>query len=289
MNESETFQCHLEHAVVHGELFNRKSLGKPIIVVAGGPGLPYGYLVNIATLLPNHPIIFYDPAGVGQSESLIGSTCWQLNYFVEEIESIRQHFAIDDMVLLAHSAGTIVALEYTLAHHNRVGHLIMVSPIMCAELFQKQLRHLVELFPETLQQPLIDLLDGKAVDALDSMQSLAYFYEHHMYCQPIWPESLLEASRQLNHQMCEHLWGVNDFALTGSWRHYDSLENLESVTCPVMMLCGESDFVTEASCRLYSEYLVNGTFRLLTGVSHNPHLEDPEQFKSVIEQCLSLK
>jgi proline iminopeptidase len=41
---------------------------------------------------------------------------------------VRRHFGLDSVVLLGHSWGTVLALEYAIRHPERVSALILMNP-----------------------------------------------------------------------------------------------------------------------------------------------------------------
>jgi proline iminopeptidase len=59
---------------------------------------------------------------------------------IADLEKVRQHFKLDSVVLLGHSWGTVLALEYTLRYPQRVSRMILMNPAPASTDDYKQLR-----------------------------------------------------------------------------------------------------------------------------------------------------
>jgi proline iminopeptidase len=112
-------------------LYNARSDGTPIIVVAGGCALSSDYLENSLRFLADaHPVLFFDNRGCGRSEIKPDLANYSLHVFSEEIEELRRHFFPDrDIIVVAHSFGCIIAMEYAVNHLKSLQKLILVSPV----------------------------------------------------------------------------------------------------------------------------------------------------------------
>ena len=60
---------------------------------------------------------------------------------IADIEKVRQYYHLDSVVLLGHSWGTVLALEYALRYPGRVSHMILMNPAPASEADYKQLRN----------------------------------------------------------------------------------------------------------------------------------------------------
>ncbi len=286
MSLSEQFSCILPKGCIAGRIYNKNANATPIIVVSGGPGLTYHYLLNIAALLSDHPVIFYDAIGVGESSPIVHEKDWHLDNFVAEIHALREYFELNEFILLGHSAGTISAIDYALNFQQYLCGLILISPVISIHRYKNNLLQLISQFPQDMHQTFTALMQGENVDPMTLMEAMAHFSEQHMFCKFEWPDDLLTSSANVNAIMRDYLWGKNDFSLTGVWRDHDRLSALDSIQCRTLITCGQHDFIGADDCRLYADQMSNATFTLLQDVSHNPHLEDPAQFRQVMTAWL---
>ena len=99
------------------ELFCRSiGNGKPLVVVHGGPGLGYGYLVpHFRTLADRYRLVFYDQRGCGRSAPLANDSMATLEQCVEDLEGLRRSFGFERMSLAGQSWGAIIAIHYAVS------------------------------------------------------------------------------------------------------------------------------------------------------------------------------
>lgn len=84
-----------------------------IVVVHGGPGAGmHSVLPSLEPLAHNYILIFYDQRGGGRSALPADTTKLQPQYFVEDLEAVRQHFGLRKMNIIAHSFGSVLTAQY---------------------------------------------------------------------------------------------------------------------------------------------------------------------------------
>lgn len=124
--------------------------GDPLLIIHGGPGLSHDYfLPHLEELANTHFVIFYDHRGTGRSSVIQDSLSMNLETFVKDIEAIRMHFQFDKMNVLAHSWGSLLAVEYALSYGDGLDKLILSNPPALSqeydnEVFERQSLKLTE-------------------------------------------------------------------------------------------------------------------------------------------------
>jgi proline iminopeptidase len=99
-----------------------------IVVVHGGPGAGINDIrPDLEPLADGRVVIFYDQRGGGRSELPKDTTLLTPQYFVGDLESVREHFQLQQMSLLAHSFGAIIVAEYARAHPDRIARMVFLS------------------------------------------------------------------------------------------------------------------------------------------------------------------
>ncbi len=105
--------------------------GKPVVFLHGGPG---------AGLIPDYRrffdpeayhIILFEQRGAGRSTphaSLDDNTTWHL---VQDIETIREQFGIDQWLVFCGSWGSTLSLSYAVTHPERVRGLVLRGIFLC--------------------------------------------------------------------------------------------------------------------------------------------------------------
>ncbi len=103
--------------------------GQRIIVLHGGPDFDHSYLLpDLDRLKDAFRLIYYDQRGRGRSMENVHPEDVTLTSDVDDLDRVRQHFQLNQVVLLGHSWGAVLALEYALRHPTRVSHLILMNP-----------------------------------------------------------------------------------------------------------------------------------------------------------------
>src|SRR6185369_16302589 len=89
--------------------------GRPVIVLHGGPDFDHSYfLPDMDRLKDKFRLIYYDQRGRGKSADNVRPEDVTLVSDLNDIDKVRQHFKLNSVVLLGHSWGTVLALEYAL-------------------------------------------------------------------------------------------------------------------------------------------------------------------------------
>ena len=86
--------------------------GLPLVCLPGGPGRAAEYLGDLGGLNRSRRLVLWDPRGVGKSADPADPTTFRVDRLVEDVESLRVHLGLDQMDLLAHSAGAVLATLY---------------------------------------------------------------------------------------------------------------------------------------------------------------------------------
>lgn len=112
--------------VTHGK-------GPPLLCMHGGPGLDHSlFRPWLDPLGENATLIYYDHRGNGRSPAPVSWDSWGHTDWVRDAEALRAELGYERVVLLGHSWGGFLALEYAHRHPDRVAGLILVNttPVM---------------------------------------------------------------------------------------------------------------------------------------------------------------
>jgi proline iminopeptidase len=108
-----------EGALIHYRVVG--SSPDTLVVLHGGPGAGINsVLPDVMPLADEFTLILYDQRGGGLSELPEDTTKLQPEYFVEDLEAVRQHFGLGQLNLFTHSFGSVIAASYALAHPDRI-------------------------------------------------------------------------------------------------------------------------------------------------------------------------
>lgn len=106
--------------------------GPPLVCLPGGPGRSVEYLGDLGGLDRARRLILLEPRGVGATADPLDPATLRVDRLVNDVEALRVHLGLEDMDLLAHSAGAVLATLYAAAFPERLSSLILVTPGLAA-------------------------------------------------------------------------------------------------------------------------------------------------------------
>ena len=119
----------------------------PLLLIHGGPGSSSDLLTPLAGLATGRQVVFYDQLGAGRSTRTHDPALWTIDTFVDEIQAVRDHLGLDDVHVLGHSWGGMLALEYALRRPAGLRSLVLASALVSAPLFAAEATRLVSQLP----------------------------------------------------------------------------------------------------------------------------------------------
>ncbi len=124
----------LPSAVVDGVRLHVRTFGDPsrptVVVVHGGPGNDFRYLLPLSALSDRYHVVFYDQRGSGLSERVPDGKL-TLDGFYAELDGIVDRFGGGRPVrLVGHSWGAMLASGYAARHPEKLTHVVLAEPGM---------------------------------------------------------------------------------------------------------------------------------------------------------------
>ena len=102
--------------------------GKPLVCVPGGPGRAVAYLEDLAGLSALRQLVLLDTRATGFSEVPADPSTMRFDRMAADLETLREHLQLDQLDVLAHSAGNLVVQAWASQHPSSVGSLVLVTP-----------------------------------------------------------------------------------------------------------------------------------------------------------------
>ena len=105
--------------------------GVPVLFLHGGPGEGSQAMQALGgpALEKKFRMIYLDQRGSGQSERPKDEKFYSLALLESDVDLIRRELGAEKIVLLAHSAGTPIALDYAADHPEHVAGLILTGAV----------------------------------------------------------------------------------------------------------------------------------------------------------------
>jgi proline iminopeptidase len=270
--------------------FHRSGSGPTLVCHPGGPGFSALYLGDLAGLDDELELVLLDPRGTGGSDPAPDPRGYATADYAADVEELRRHLGLEQLLLLGHSHGGVVAMEYAATHPDRVERLILASTLP---------RHGPE--QEAVMQQAVAAREGEPwyEDAIEALQAelqgtFADGRELMDLCRRMMP--LYYADYGEREQA--HVASLADDALcvdaTRLWEkeifeHFDMRPLLPSLTMPTLVITGERDFITGPACGAeLAEGIPEVEMVVLPGVGHMLFVEAPERFREAVLSFLGV-
>lgn len=166
--------CHFEQYRFHSRVYG-KGHRESILVLHGGPGGDFRYLMPLRGLAYRYRLIFYDQRGTGLSPRTPPAEL-QLEQYLQDLHAFVEHFSRDGpLSLFGHSWGAYIALQYVARYPENIHKLLLAAPFIPdmptrASLFLHNLRHGI------IAKLIGAKMNSLKIPALDSQARQDYFF-----------------------------------------------------------------------------------------------------------------
>ncbi|WNG50632.1 alpha/beta hydrolase [Archangium minus] len=260
----------------------------PVLFLHGGPGYnSYSFSRLMGQRLEkSRRMVYLDQRGCGRSERPWDGR-YSLEVLVSDLEALRQELGVERWVLMGHSFGGTLALEYSVRYPQHVAGVVYVSGFSdAASSFATWKRELERLYPGrlTTQASQEDTSDyTQVMRALRGVDAQSFFnqLQFHDTTYRQMQESIDAESGLINTgEMSRALFSteLTNYRFKGS----------AQVTVPVLAIGGRYDnSVGMESIQALVKTLPNATLLEYEKSGHFPYLEEADRFEQDVTQFLS--
>ena len=287
--------------------------GRPVVVLHGGPGLEYNYLLDqFFDLAQDHRLIFYNRRALGNSGGTTASAT--VNNSVADLEALRQAFGLGKINLIGHSFGGILAMKYGIAHNANLGMLMLVDstgpvyttyntfvgnlagkPGFSLGTYGTYSTNASNAASTASSNPTAANLQAArdAIKTLNDYLFKYYFVDESRYAELSFTYS--DQSLKNTYTESNAMWGslplidagADGLADAGSW---DFTADLSASTAPALRFHCEEDVVPHSNVDTISGGLTNAaskTTKKVSGCGHFPYIEKPTELFSSLRSFIA--
>jgi proline iminopeptidase len=266
--------------------------GQPIIVLHGGPDFDHSYLLpDLDRLKDSYRLIYYDQRGRGKSAENVKPDDVTLLSDVDDIDRVREHFRLDAPMLLGHSWGAVLALEYALRHPTRVSGLILMNPAPAAtsDLAVMRKWYLEKLGADMERQRAI-----VATPAYQAGDPDAVVARYRIHFKPALKraedyEKLMATMKAAfisqGSSGIVKAQAVEDKLMHDTWEiaDYDLIPKLRSLRIPTLIIAGDADFIPLAIAERIAQAIPDARLVTIRDCGHFAYLECPDPVRAAID------
>lgn len=248
----------------------------PLVLLHGGPGAPSYYLNPLAALADERPVIFYDQLGAGRSDRPTDVGLWRVERFVDELGQLRKALGLDQIHLLGHSWGTMLAVDYMMTKPDGVQSLILASPALSVSRWLEDAAALIKTLPESTQATIAEHERAGTFDAPEYQAAVTEYYKLYLCRREPWPDDVNRTFAEMSLSVYGTMWGPSEFTATGSLRTYERGEQLETLDLPVLFTAGRHDEATPAATEYYRSRVPGARLVIFENSAHLTMQDEPD-------------
>ena len=247
--------------------YREQGSGHPLMFLHGLGGNSRSWVNQFDAFSGTHRVIAWDAPGFGGSDC-VGA---DVGRFADTLNALSDFLEIDDMFLVGHSMGGIVAGRFAGQHPERVKSMVMSCSFWgganpkggtLGTGYQARLDSLKTISADDYgkQRAQAMLAEDARQDVLDLAASIAAETR---------PEGLEAAARML--------------------QETDNRDILKTLNMPVTVISGELDLViAEETTKTFADLIPNATRVSIEGAGHGPYLEEPEVYNMALSKAFGL-
>ena len=257
-----------------------------LLLLHGGPGATHEYFEAFDSILPKEGVeyYYYDQLGSGFSDQPNDDDLWTIPRFVSEVDQVRQAIGgtKENFCLLGHSWGGILAMEYALAHQDRLKCLIISNMMASVPAYNDYARKVLE--PKMDKAVLKQILDmektGKTEQPAYMALLMPNWYQQHILRRPAaqWPDPVNRAFGHLNRHLYVLMQGPSEMGASGRLVNWDRFAELKNITVPTLVISGKYDTMDPAYMAAMAKQLPRGELAATRGGHMDMYDDQPTYF-----------
>jgi proline iminopeptidase len=258
--------------------------GTPVVFLHGGPGQGSETFARFAgpALERSHRIVYLDQRGSGRSEKHWKKE-YSLDLMVDDIEQLRRHLGVEQLALIGHSFGTILALEYAAKYPQHLSHLVLSGTVVdFPAIIDLACARLEKVDPTTYAEAVARLAKGSK-RRCHIFVAPRKFIDGNMYPDPATMKLVDETDASDGMHNTGEIFGV--LAKQGLLEY--RFEGHGRLAMPVLAIAGAKDYQAAVEpVRAFVARLRNARLLEYEGRGHFMFVEDPERFARDVSSFL---
>ena len=293
----------ISHVTIDNVVFHAETHGtdtsRAIIVIHGGPGQDYRYLLPLKALSDEFKVVFYDQRGTGLFPRVDASEL-TLESSIEDLNRIVNYYCPDEKVnILGHSWGAMLGSVYLAKYPDKVHKIILAEPGFLTSEMAEEFMERTNGFSIELSLDNLMLLVKIAMQALhlrgpDEHAIKDYIFTNLVMC-PI-------ENHPLSGYFCE---GKYDTAQMKYWRlsivasqsiqqsgidsngkmNIDLVSGVEQYQDTVLLIAGDCNkYIGPDYQRKQIGHFPKHKMEVIENGGHNMFLDQPEEFSRIVRR-----
>ena len=258
--------------------------GQQLVCLPGGPGRAAEYLGNLGGLDGSRQLILMDSRGVGLSADPADPATFGADRLIYDVEALRVQLGLDQMDLLAHSAGAILATLYAAAYPQHFSRLVLVTPGLAAVGIEGSEEQLSAALERSAAEPWYPGARAALEKIAAGDRSMDAFRASR---PPFYGRWGAAAQAHATVGVAERHQAAREGFFAATVDPPATGAALNKLTAPVLLYAGDVDpLVTPAMVAQAGPLFNDATVTVQSGAGHYPWVDDPAVFAAAISSFL---
>lgn len=269
-------------AIINGQSIHYHVSGKgPVCIVhPGGPGFDWSYM-KMPEVEKFLTLVYLEPIGSGKSDRLTKPKDYTIKRYTFDLEEFRKYLGMGKIMLLGHSHGGMVSLNYAIKYPDNLDRLILTSTssVTDGQWINDMLSNFAKHKEESWYVDAITAFGSASQIKSDKegkeiVNKISGFYFVDYEKNREWIDSFIGSM------------GVSympNLGFTIEMGSYDLRSDLDKIKTPTLVISGEKDDLFPLK---YQNILVEGISKaklsVIPDAGHYPHRERPIAYSEAI-------
>jgi proline iminopeptidase len=233
-------------------------------------------------------LVLLDPRGTGGSDRPADSRAYLIEDYAADVEQLRLHLGLEQLDLLGHSHGGVVAIDYAAEYPERVRKLVLASTL--ARFQHEQEDAMVRAMEAKAGEPWYDdaraALEAEQAGEFETDEELGRLAIREL---PFYFARLGKREQAYLDELAEETPNADTlrFFNTEIFPTFDLRPKLGRITADTLVITGADDFITGPVCAEEVAAGIPGArLVIVRGSGHFLFVEQPERARAEIESFL---
>jgi pimeloyl-ACP methyl ester carboxylesterase len=275
-----------DNGFLHYHEYGSKHL-PAVIILTGGPGNSYNQLEGLAeTISAKFRSILLEQRGTGKSIPIpLDSTTINLKSVTQDIKTLMDSLDLKKSIIVGHSWGGILAMNFAAEFPENVEHLILIAPGTYKDIsnsfkiFSANRRHSLSIEELHRMRKLNDMIKENEADSLEIVESTKLRRRPYIFANPI-PDSLfMKINVEWNKKSARVL--MKDVR-----KNYDVSNSFDNYKGKIDIISGRQDPLSFLSYELKIDR-PDANLHWINKCGHFPMYERPSEFYDILYRVLN--
>mgnify|MGYP004466471885 CR=1 FL=1 len=200
-----------------------------------------------------------------------------IDYYLEEVEEVRQQLGLENFFLLGQSWGGVLAIEYALKYGQHLRGLILSSMIDNLDEYIVNINAIREqLFSADEVAYMKRCEDDHRFDDAHYVELVATLGEQYLHhASDPQPKHLI---RTMGTPVYNYFQGDNEFVMVGKLKDWDRRGDLQRINVPTYLTFGGHETMPLTAARRMAAELPNSRLHITPGAGHGQMLDNPDDY-----------